>query len=211
MGKKNTHVDDVKLLASHRAGAGLRRLSREFGMSKTGIAKRLKSLGATSHPSPDRKIRTCQRCGIDIWGEKKIFCSRSCSASHHSDARKKFRNCAKCGKSHKNRAFCSYACSNGSRALEWTEERLRAKRLKTLLAVRRYQAQRYRQTPPDADHEKIREFYANCPPGHEVDHKVPISRGGLHHQDNLQYLPVLENRRKSNKLDYTPVAERLGT
>ena len=210
MGKKNHGVDDVELLAAHAAGAGLRRLSKVFGMSRTGVAKRLKKLGATSHQSTTRKMRCCRQCGIDIWGEKKLFCSRSCSATYHMAFRQKFRPCEACGEPHKNAKFCSYACS-ASRTRLSPDERLRKKRLKTLLAVRRYQARRYQQTPPDADHEKIREFYANCPPGHEVDHKVPISRGGLHHQDNLQYLTMPENRRKSNKLDYTPVAERLGT
>ena len=35
---------------------------------------------------------------------------------------------------------------------------------------------------------------------HEVDHTIPISKGGLHHQDNLQVLTREENRRKSNIL-----------
>ena len=40
------------------------------------------------------------------------------------------------------------------------------------------------------------------PPGYEVDHIIPISKGGLHHQDNLQYLPSLENKIKNAKLEY---------
>ena len=60
--------------------------------------------------------------------------------------------------------------------------------------------------PPDADEEQIKAIYAACPKGYEVDHKIPISRGGLHHQDNLQYLLMAENRRKSNKLDFGPQA-----
>jgi 5-methylcytosine-specific restriction endonuclease McrA len=35
---------------------------------------------------------------------------------------------------------------------------------------------------------------------HEVDHKIPIVRGGLHHQDNLQILTRKENRQKGSKL-----------
>ncbi len=31
---------------------------------------------------------------------------------------------------------------------------------------------------------------------HEVDHIIPISKGGLHHQDNLQILTQQENRKK---------------
>ncbi len=48
----------------------------------------------------------------------------------------------------------------------------------------------------------IGRFYKNCPQGYEVDHIVPISKGGKHCLSNLQYLTKEENRRKSNKLDY---------
>jgi 5-methylcytosine-specific restriction endonuclease McrA len=35
---------------------------------------------------------------------------------------------------------------------------------------------------------------------HEVDHIIPICRGGLHHQDNLQILTMNANRRKGGRL-----------
>lgn len=58
-----------------------------------------------------------------------------------------------------------------------------------------------RVTPAWADREAIREFYANCPTGHEVDHIIPVQGKhvtGLHVLGNLQYLPMPDNRRKSN-------------
>jgi HNH endonuclease len=61
-------------------------------------------------------------------------------------------------------------------------------------------ARKKNQTPPDADIKVMQQFYIDCPQGHEVDHIIPISKGGLHHQDNLQHLPMLENRKKGNKL-----------
>lgn len=57
------------------------------------------------------------------------------------------------------------------------------------------------QTPTWANLETMNEFYKNCPPGHEVDHIVPLQgKGvrGLHVETNLQYLPRQQNRAKSN-------------
>ena len=59
-----------------------------------------------------------------------------------------------------------------------------------------------RQTPAWADRKAIRAFYSACPPGHHVDHVVPI-RGknvsGLHVHYNLQYLTPPDNHSKGNR------------
>lgn len=62
-------------------------------------------------------------------------------------------------------------------------------------------------TPPDADKAKLIWFYEEAKRltlatgvKHEVDHIIPVSKGGLHHQDNLQVLPWLENRAKGAKI-----------
>lgn len=65
-----------------------------------------------------------------------------------------------------------------------------------------YYTKKKNQTPSSADLEKIKEIYMNCPDGYEVDHIIPISKGGLHHQDNLQYLTISENRSKGNRLNW---------
>jgi 5-methylcytosine-specific restriction endonuclease McrA len=56
--------------------------------------------------------------------------------------------------------------------------------------------------------DNIKEFYVRAKNmtkesgiPHEVDHIVPISKGGKHHESNLQILTQTENRRKHNKYD----------
>lgn len=61
-------------------------------------------------------------------------------------------------------------------------------------------ARRRNQTPVNVDVKALQEIYLTCPEGYEVDHKIPISKGGLHCPSNLQHLPTPENRRKGAKL-----------
>lgn len=64
----------------------------------------------------------------------------------------------------------------------------------------RYRARLKEQTPEYADIDAMKSFYENCPEGYEVDHIIPISKGGLHTMENLQYLTITENRRKGDRL-----------
>lgn len=80
------------------------------------------------------------------------------------------------------------------------EERYKANRAIKNEAWHRYMARRRNQTPPDVDIKALQQIYLNCPDGYEVDHRIPIARGGLHHPDNLQYLTISDNRRKWKKM-----------
>lgn len=46
---------------------------------------------------------------------------------------------------------------------------------------------------------EMQSIYDNCPDGFHVDHIQPLSRGGIHHPVNLQYLPVVLNLQKGNQ------------
>lgn len=45
-------------------------------------------------------------------------------------------------------------------------------------------------------------IYLYCPEGYHVDHVIPLSKGGQHHPNNLQYLPAVINLRKHNDEEY---------
>ena len=49
---------------------------------------------------------------------------------------------------------------------------------------------------------QIKEFYKHRPDGFEVDHIVPLSKGGAHCIENLQYLTVSDNREKGARVDW---------
>ena len=99
--------------------------------------------------------------------------------------------------------FCSHKCAQIASRVEKGEAYYKHKRAIANEAWQRYTAKQKAQTPADADIRLIQKMYEECPDGHEVDHIIPISKGGLHHQDNLQYLPRTLNRKKSNKLNWS--------
>jgi len=139
-------------------------------------------------------LNKCLQCGSET---NTKFCSRSCSSSYNNTVapkrQKTFKNiCETCSTPTNNKRWCKRSC----RPKE-TYEQYRARMNE---ANARYMARRKFQTPADENISALQDFYINCPNGYEVDHIIPISKGGLHSLSNLQYLPWLENRRKSNKV-----------
>lgn len=74
-----------------------------------------------------------------------------------------------------------------------TEEERKARNVANVIA---YRARKKNLLSEDADLELIRKIYESRPEGYHVDHIKALANGGLHHQNNLQYLPASENCRK---------------
>lgn len=141
----------------------------------------------------------CLTCSQETSNPK--FCSKSCAATFNNTGRRRHgrgpNNCLHCGRLTRSSAqiYCSRVCN--SERLKVSEEQLKSK---NAARQSRYRAKKYRVLDPTADIEKIKAIYMACPPGYEVDHIIPLSKGGKHHEDNLQYLTITENKRKNNRI-----------
>jgi 5-methylcytosine-specific restriction endonuclease McrA len=139
-------------------------------------------------------MSNCIYCAKELVGyDQKKFCSKSCSASYNN------KNVTR-NKHGKNGHIVKKQYELILKKPRLTD---RQKKRKNCERVMRYRARKYSQTPLDADLKLIKKIYENCPVGYEVDHIIPISRGGHHHQDNLQYLTRSQNASKGNKLNWT--------
>lgn len=78
----------------------------------------------------------------------------------------------------------------------------RHKKARNKANVYAYRARLKNAIPIDADLKLIQTIYENCPFGYHVDHILALASGGMHHQDNLQYLPISENCRKGKSTMY---------
>lgn len=100
--------------------------------------------------------------------------------------------------------YCSVSCQIESQRNRVSEEqkketirKITARRMSRMKAA-------YDET---ANQEVIKEMYLEAKRltqetgiPHEVDHIIPISRGGKHHEDNMRVVTAAENRRKGSKL-----------
>lgn len=152
----------------------------------------------------------CQRCAHTFSGEpERKFCSRSCAAIFNNTGRNRHgrkgrfleKPCAACGVGTRNLRYCSVVCrANASRKSE--DHKRAVRRLLSKISFSNYCARLRNAIPAGTDMRAMRNIYANCPSGYEVDHKIPLTRGGLHHPSNMQYLPSEANRSKGNRLPH---------
>ena len=147
-------------------------------------------------------MKNCKHCNTLLANPKNTFCDCSCSAKFNNKGVRRHGNpksiCRRCGEltSISTAKYCSYVCAGVAKRIPRTVEEIRAGRNEMSA---RYRALLRNQTVR-VDLPAIKEFYKHCPTGYEVDHIIPISKGGLHSIENLQYLTVTENRSKGSKI-----------
>lgn len=99
-------------------------------------------------------------------------------------------------------------CLNCQKQYNSTYRNTEKGRLDNRARASQHRAMLINRTPVWANTKAINEFYLKCPIGYEVDHTIPLNGkevSGLHVLENLQYLTPEENRKKSNKYDYTKI------
>ena len=142
-------------------------------------------------------MKTCSKCGI----EKPLDEFYKDKGSKDG----KYCWCKPCAKA----SSRAYYGENTKTVKARTSAYLKEYRKANLEKFRAYQMKRIAaqldRTPVFADLQVINDFYQNCPPGHEVDHIIPLQGktvSGLHISSNLQYLPANKNKQKGNT--FTP-------
>ena len=157
----------------------------------------------------------CVNCNTVLTSKySKKFCNRSCSASYTNKSKRRSngkwadKSCFTCGKITKRPKYCCRRCfAISNKKYKTLEEKQNAFKLKNRENNANYRAKLNQQTPISVDRKAIERFYSECPKGFEVDHIIPISRGGLHILENLQHLTSFENKSKGKKLNWCPRQE----
>ena len=161
-------------------------------------------------------MKVCPKCGKEHVLNGR-FCSKSCGNSRAwTDEDKKKKSDAVKKNIEENGHWCTGKKTGPMSAEAKEHRRLKAieyydrvgrmtdeqRRARNVSGVQAYRQRKYSATPPDVNSKLIRKIYENCPDGYEVDHIVALCNGGPHHQNNLQYLPAIENRKKNRKDEY---------
>ena len=171
----------------------------------------------------------CKYCGEPFLGQKLIqmFCTKSCSMSHRNkimsgDKHPRWKGGISkaygLDPEHLRKQRIRYEKKDKEKNPERYRERRRKassaywkrNRGKCNALLAGYRARKMNQTPEDADKELIGLKYKLCTQlnrgagwqAFNVDHIIPLTKGGLHHEDNLQILPAYINRIKSDKLGF---------
>lgn len=152
----------------------------------------------------DRKCDACNRERVKQWRKDHPDKLREVNRTQY-ETRKEQRKDTQRKWNAANAAYAAeyaraYRKANPEVAREWRQNN--KQRAVWYATTRR--AAKLQRTPKWADGAAIEAFYLACPPGHHVDHVIPL-RGklvsGLHVVNNLQYLTDKANMSKGNKFD----------
>ena len=174
----------------------------------------------TPHLQYGDYVKVCELKECNTKHTNPKFCSRSCSAKVSNIGKqrnkkyfdtlfgeKEERNCRYCGniffsRRHKTTVFCNEYCWLKHHRIpdNIREEHFKAKN--RYYAMRHYEKYYDIKSQIVGNEELIKVIYLLCPKGFDVDHIIPISRGGKTHEDNLRYMWYKDNRYvKNNSLD----------
>lgn len=185
-------IECNKLFASIMALTGHKRMhGQSNGKSKKIVCSCLITRKVMPYQNLEQYQKTligCKQCNkiFHPTTERKTFCNQSCSATYNNKIYVKRQKKEKSPKTPRAKKI-------------YSEAEIRARNVSSVQA---YRQRKYSATPIDVDRKLIQTIYENCPAGYEVDHIIAISEGGPHHQDNLQYLPAIVNRKKNRYQNY---------
>ena len=163
------------------------------------------------------KSRLCRKCYQNAWSKKNykpvirptfkcIKCNKSYKLSKLSKDHHHYKKCSKCFRVDKQRYRLAIKKGHNVNLECYLNDTTGFIKFYKSKPKKYYYARQFLDrafaTPKWVDKEKICEFYANCPEGHQVDHIIPINGNnvsGLHVVWNLQYLSLKDHIKKTKE------------
>ena len=197
---KISSVDFFKLAIEHKGQKGI---AEYLGVTTVTVSRWAKSypelVDGKSRTPLDLKLytffglRPCTQCN-----EVKELTEFHPDTRVPSGVRTACKSCVNAKKRKKYHSDEEYREASLRLSSEWRSNN--PEKMKSYFATRR--AKKELRNAAWANKRAIQEIYNNCPPGHEVDHIIPLNGklvSGLHVENNLQYLTVEENAKKGNR------------
>lgn len=176
-------------------GCSYRKIGNELGVSNQTIRCWLNPVAARKNAEKCRKWRKSNP-------EKCLADARHWAKHNPEKKRESNRKWEKTNRERLREYNTIWRKNNPERSLESSNKWKKNNPGKDLELKSRYRARRRNAaiTLTLMEQSKMISIYENRPDGYDIDHIIPLSRGGLHHPLNLQYLPASVNRQKHTKI-----------